>query len=147
MAPLTDTFTSMPESPSSLPLSEELEDEDCEPLLDDEAVLGLPELEELLDDELLELGIDGIEDDEEEELGIDGAEEEDEEELGIEGGDGIEEDDEGDELGIDGIEDELLELCWVVSQPASTRPRVTAAARALSEGNGLLMLRSSTVAS
>lgn len=108
---------------------------------------GLRELDELLEDELLELGMEGEDgDDEEEELGIDGEEGDDEEEeLGIEG---VDEDDDEGELGIEGME-ELLELDWVDSQPASTKPRATATARALSDGyeTGLLMLRSSTVAS
>lgn len=111
---------------------------------------GLPELDELLDEELLELGIEGDEgDDEEEGLGIDGEEGDDEEEeLGIDGED--EDGDDGDdgELGIDGME-ELLELDWVDSQPASTKPIATATARALTDGAeiGLLIVRSSTVAS
>jgi hypothetical protein len=146
VAPLTDTFTSIPDSPSS-PLFDEL----VEPgmLLErDDAVSPppvLPELDELLeDDELRELGMDGIDDGDEEALGIDGDDEEDGDELGIDGDD---EEDGGEELGIDGME-ELLELCCCVdSQPARTKPRVMAVARALSAGKGLLMLRSSTAAS
>ncbi len=119
-----------------MPLSESFSDP-CEEL-DDEAVDGFPEL----DDELLELGIEGEErDDEEEALGIDGAEgEDDDEELGIDGAEG--EDGEDDELGIDGMEDELLELDWVDSQPPSIRPRATATPKAFSDGyeTGLLIL-------
>lgn len=157
VAPLTDTLTSIPSSPSS-PLFAELSAPPglgLEGIEGDDAVSLPPdspeELEDLLDDELLEedelleLGMEGIEGlEEDDELGIDGVEEEDEDELGIEGID--DEDDDGEELGIDGME-ELLELCWVDSQPASTTPRVTAVARALSEGKGLRMLRSSTIAS
>jgi hypothetical protein len=159
VAPLTDTLTSIPSSPSS-PLFAELSAPPglwLEGIEGDDAVSLPPdspeELEDLLDDELLEeedelleLGMDGIEGlEEDDELGIDGVEEEDDDELGIEGID--DEDDDGEELGIDGMEEELLELCWVDSQPASTKPRVTAVARALSEGKGLRMLRSSTIAS
>jgi hypothetical protein len=106
--------------------------------------------EELLDDLLEEgdgidavdpgePGIEGIEaDDDDEELGIDGADEDDDDgdELGIDGG---EDDDDGDELGIDGGEDELELDCCVDSQPASTRPSITALASALIGGKGLLI--------
>lgn len=165
--PATDTLTSIPSSPSaasaSLPSFAEgglgepplVEAVPCslasapdEELLDDELVDDelLEDLLELLDgNDAVEPGapgIDGLEaEDDDEELGIDGAdgeEGEDWDELGIEGDElGVEGDD-GDELGIDGMEEEL-ELDWVDSQPASTRPSIMALARALKGGRGLLM--------
>lgn len=106
--------------PSESPSSEE-EDEE---LVD----VRVPWDEELLELELLlELdGMDGIEAvDEEDELDGEGARDDEEEgdELGIDGEEDGEPDDE--ELGMDGMP-LLLELCWVDSQPASTRASAVA---------------------
>jgi hypothetical protein len=156
--PLTDTFTSTPDSLSCLPsalLLELLEEpSDCEVLAlgkdgdegeDDEDELGIEGIDGDEDDDE-ELGIDGMELDEDEEdvLGIDGMEL-DEDEEGVLGIEGAELDGDDDELGMDGIELLELELDEVVSHPASSSPSAEAVTSVLSVlGTTMLMLQSSS---